>query len=175
MTVAEAPATFHARFVELFNGEFPRLYRYLDRLTGEPDLAADLAQEAFVRLYLRGSLPDLPGAWLITVAMNRLRNEQSTRKRRGRLLTLERAAAAHSDPPASPEQAALAADQRLRVRQALDLLPARERQLLLLRAEGYGHAELAAALQLNPASVGTLLARARAAFRRHYEGIADES
>ncbi len=41
--------------------------------------------------------------------------------------------------------------------------------MLLLRAEGYSYQEIAVALQLNQASVGTLLARARDAFRATYE------
>jgi DNA-directed RNA polymerase specialized sigma24 family protein len=55
------------------------------------------------------------------------------------------------------------------VRQALDLLPVREGALLLLRAEGYRYRDIAAALGLNEASVGVMLARARTAFRRVYE------
>jgi len=34
----------------LYEAHFPRLFRYLDRLSGDPALSADLAQEAFVRL-----------------------------------------------------------------------------------------------------------------------------
>jgi RNA polymerase sigma factor (sigma-70 family) len=154
--------------VEVFDATFPRIYRYLDRLTGEPELAADLAQETFVRLYRRGSMPEAPEAWLITVALNLLRNEASTRSRRRRLLTLARGERTHSDPPPSPEQAATVEDSRQRVRSAIDRLPERERRLLLLRAEGYSYRDLSAALGLNEGSVGTLLARAREQFRAIY-------
>jgi RNA polymerase sigma factor (sigma-70 family) len=64
-------------------------------------------------------------------------------------------------------------DEAERVRAAIHRLGERERQLLLLRAEGYGYRELAAALGLNEASVGTLLARAKRAFRESYQGSAD--
>ena len=49
--------------------------------------------------------------------------------------------------------------------------PVREREsrLLLLRAEGYSYRDIAAALELHEASVGTLIARARRAFRTLYE------
>ena len=40
--------------------------------------------------------------------------------------------------------------------------------LILLRADGLSYAELAAALHLNPGSVGTLLSRADQAFRKEY-------
>jgi RNA polymerase sigma-70 factor (ECF subfamily) len=73
----------------------------------------------------------------------------------------------------APDRLVEGTDERERVRAAIDQLGERERQLLLLRAEGYGYRELAAALDLHEASVGTLLARAKRAFREAYEGIAD--
>lgn len=162
-------ASFHERFTELFESHYARLHRFLHRLAGDPDLAADLAQGAFVRLYRRGSLPDAPEAWLITVAMNLLRNDRTTHRRRLRLLTPARGEAALGDPPPAPDQAAEAGEIRRRVRHALDRLAERERALLLLHAEGYRYRDIAAALGLREASVGTLLARARRAFRELYE------
>jgi RNA polymerase sigma factor (sigma-70 family) len=173
VVVPEA-TSFHDRFVTLFEANFARLYRFLDRISGEAELAADLAQEAFVRLYRRGALPDAPEAWLISVALNLFRNEKSSRTRRARLLTLHRAEAVQGDPSPSPEYVALADESRRRVRAAIDRLPDRERQLLLLRASGYSYRDIAEALALNEASVGTLLARARQAFRECY-GDPDEA
>ena len=72
--LAEPTPSFEESFVRLFRAHHARLYRYLQRLSGEPELAADLVQDAFVRLYRRGSLPDAPEAWLISVALNLLRN-----------------------------------------------------------------------------------------------------
>jgi len=159
----------HAWCAELFDVHFHRLFRYLGRLSGDPDLAADVVQEAFVRLYQRGSAPEDPGAWLISVAMNLFRNEMGKRSRRLRLLTQERGDLTLGDPPPAPDEAAMAGDSRRAVRAALDGLPERDRMLLLLQAEGYRYGEIAAALRLNEASIGTLLARARRAFRRAYE------
>ena len=164
---------FHDEFVEIFNANFLRVYRYLDRLSGEPELAADLAQDTFVRLYRRGRAPDTPEAWLITVATNLLRNAQSQRSRRAQLLTTAHGAAVLSDPPPSPMQELDAAESRRSVRRAIDMLPERERAMLLLRAEGYSYRDIATALQINEGSVGTLLARAKRAFRDRYDGGAD--
>jgi RNA polymerase sigma-70 factor (ECF subfamily) len=44
----------------------------------------------------------------------------------------------------------------------------RSAQILILRYSGLGYAQVAAALGLNPNSVGTLLARAEREFERHY-------
>jgi RNA polymerase sigma factor (sigma-70 family) len=166
---------FQDRVVELFHAHFHRLVRYLDRLSGDPELAADLAQEAFIKLYQRSSMPDRPEAWLITVAMNLFRNARSTSARRRRLLTPARSEAALGDPMPTPIQCAEAADERDRVRGAIDRLGERDRQMLLLYAEGYGYRDLAQALDLNEASIGTFLARAKRAFRAEYEGEADAS
>jgi len=159
---------FEERLGPLFEAEFPRLFRYLDRLSGEPDLAADLAQEAFVRLFQRGAMPDQPAAWLVTVALNLFRNVKSSRTRRLRLLAAGRFDATLSDPPRPPDQVEESSE-RPRVRAALDSLSLRERELLVLRAEGYSYRQLASVLGLHEPSVGTLLARARQAFREAYE------
>jgi RNA polymerase sigma factor (sigma-70 family) len=156
-------------FVKLFESHFRRLYRYLDRLSGEPDLAADIAQEACIRLYQRGALPDSLDAWLISVSMNLYRNVRSNRSRRSRLLGVSRGENVLSDPPPAADQRMLDEESRSRVRAALDDMPERDRSLLLLRAEGYAYKDIAAALDLRETSIGTLLARAREAFRHRYE------
>jgi RNA polymerase sigma factor (sigma-70 family) len=105
--------------------------------------------------------------------MNLFRNAKSSRSRRHRLLTVARGEGIHADPPPSPDQAAIAEESRRRVRSVIDRLPERERRLLLLHAEGYSYRDIAAALGLNEASMGTLLARARRAFRERYEENSD--
>src|SRR5689334_9495610 len=157
---------FDEDFERLFRTELPPLFRYLDRLSGEPDLAADLVQEAFVRLHRRGEMPERPQLWLVTVALNLFRNARSTDSRRRRLLT---GWAGSLSPPASPTGIE-EGESPSRVRAALKRLPSRDREMLLLRAEGYSYREISEALELREASVGTLLARAKRAFREVYEG-----
>ena len=64
---------------------------------------------------------------------------------------------------------------RDRVRAALARLPERECRMLLLCAEGYRYRDIAAALNINEASVGTLLARAKRAFRDAYGAYGDDA
>jgi RNA polymerase sigma factor (sigma-70 family) len=168
-------SSFHDDFVRWFETDASRLVRFLTRLSGEPDLAADLVQSAFIRLYRRGAMPDSPGAWLISVALNLFRNEKTTRSRRLRLLTPARGEYSVADPPLSPDEAAGAEDTKRSVRAALERLPEREQRLLLLHAEGYRYREIAVALELNEVSVGVLLARARRKFRAAYEEVSDAS
>ncbi|MCX7668548.1 MAG: hypothetical protein N2439_00555, partial [Anaerolineae bacterium] len=60
------------------------------------------------------------------------------------------------------------ADERIAVRRALARLPQKQAQLLLLRYAGLSYRELADAMEMAPGSVGTLLARAEAAFEQAY-------
>lgn len=167
--------SFRDDFVELYDAHFTRVYRYMDRLSGDPDLAADIAQETFIKLYHRGSIPDTPGAWLVTVAMNLFRNAHATHSRRRHLLNVVPDAAMFSDRAVETTPSAETRALQERVRRALDRVPERDRHLLLLRAEGYSYREIAAALQIQETSVGTLLARAKRAFRDNYEARADAS
>lgn len=144
---------FEAQFQELY----PSLYRYLHRLTGDPDVAEDIAQEAFVRL-LRQSLPDDEvRPWLFTVAMNLVRDGARRNERRQRLL---QTAPSLSSPIAEPDQEVERNERIAGVRRALDTLAQRDQQLLLMREEGFKYEEIAGVVGVAPASVGTLIARA---------------
>ncbi|MDQ3698906.1 MAG: sigma-70 family RNA polymerase sigma factor [Gemmatimonadota bacterium] len=165
-TAAMSERSFDDRFRREFEQRHPSLYRYLARLSDDPALAADIAQDAFVRLYQRRSMPDDPGAWLFAVANNLIRNQWHGRKRRARVLSADRGTFAIADPPPAPDALAEAADRQRFVRAALDTLSTRDRELLLLRYEGHSYRELAIVLGLTETSVGTLLARAKSAFRR---------
>ncbi len=165
LPAAAAPArTFDDVFREQFADLFAVLFRYLDRLTGDPALASDVAQEVLVRLHARGVMPDDVRAWAVTVAHNRLRSHYRDTRRRAWLLRWRPGAAPVADPAPRPDEAAEADARRATVRAALDRLPERERRMLLLRAEGHSYREIAQALRLAEASVGTLLARAKRAF-----------
>ena len=163
------PPVFEESFRRLFDAQYASLFRYLQRLTGEPDTAEDLAQEVFVRLYQRGSLPDDVRGWMATVAHNLLRDEKRTGKRRLQLiqahpLDLERTSVVPAD------EKVLGEERRRQVRAALDRLNERDRRMLLLRHEGYSYREIAQVVGVSETSVGTLLLRATALFHTAYKG-----
>jgi RNA polymerase sigma-70 factor (ECF subfamily) len=153
-------------FDALFQKLYPSLFRYLHRLTGDADVAEDIAQEAFVRL-LRQSLPEGEiRPWLFTVAMNLVRDHARKTDRRQRLLT---SAPTLVTPSALPDESVERAERVTRVRQVLERLPVRDRQLLLMREEGFRYEEIAAVIGVAPASVGTLIARALKRFADVYQ------
>lgn len=161
--------SFEAEFRRAFDERFSSLFRYLDRLCADPDLAADLAQEAFVRLYHRKAMPEDVRTWLVAVSSNLLRDDRRRRSRQRRLLLHRSASDLMGDPAPAPDTRSLRTEVQHEVRAALDSLPERDAQLLLLREEGLSYRELAVALGLNEVSVGTLLARARSAFQAAME------
>jgi RNA polymerase sigma factor (sigma-70 family) len=145
---------------DLFARYHPTLERYLARLTGDPDLAADVAQEAFLRLLDRNPRPEAVRPWLFRVATNLVR-DAARRSTRHRTLALDgRAPSAHGDPPPPPDTGVDRDRCRRLVREALDQLSAKERTALLMREEGFRHREIAEAIGTTTGSVGTLLSRA---------------
>jgi RNA polymerase sigma-70 factor, ECF subfamily len=153
---------FEAQFQKLY----PSLYRYLHRLTGDADVAEDIAQESFVRL-LRQSLPEAEvRPWLFTVAMNLVRDHARKTDRRQRLLT---GAPLLVSPSSLPDEDVERGERVAKVRRTLERLPLRDRQLLLMREEGFKYEEIAAVIGVAPASVGTLIARALKRFADVYQ------
>lgn len=153
---------------KLYDEHHAALFRYLVRLTGDADTAADAVQETFTRLVAKPPRDGNARAWLFTVATNLVRGWANRRKRQLRLA--ERGAAgASGDAPPDPAAAAEAAQNRRLVRQALDALSEKERTILLMREAGFTHREIAEAVGTTTGSVGTMIARA---LDRLAEGLA---
>lgn len=166
---------FEREFTEVFETRFAALFRYVNRLSGDTDLARDIAQETFVRLYQRASIPaDLP-AWLATVANNLLRDEIRTTARRSVLLAEHALEPRTAGPQEMPDVALIAEERSATVRAALGTLSPRDREMLLLRHSGYSYREIARVLGLADASVGTMLARATQAFVDAFTALPGQS
>jgi RNA polymerase sigma-70 factor (ECF subfamily) len=159
-------------FEALFTRHYQQVYRAAYGLVRSHDAAEDLAQEAFLALYRQ---PPPPAAhlalvgWLCRVALNRginlLRGE---RREQARLASF------NLEASVDPTEAILRDEQRTQVRAALRRLPERQAQLLALRYAGLSYAEIAAALELAPGSIGTLLVRAERAFLAAYTALDPE-
>jgi RNA polymerase sigma-70 factor (ECF subfamily) len=146
---------------------FPSLARYVYRFTGDTDAAADIAQEAFLRL-LEHDLPrDEVRPWIFVVATNLARDGVRKKDRRRRLLI---ANPDRRDGTVSPQDELEKSERIEHVRQALDRLPDRDRQMLLMREEGFSYAEIAEAVGVRSTSVGALIARALKKFSAAYLG-----
>ena len=142
----------------LFRDYHESLVRMLTRRTGDRGRAEELAQETFARAV--AAPPTNPRPWLFAVALNLLREEgrnAATRERRLVLVKDEDHVAAYEQPDEAYERE----ETRLRVRAALAQLSERDRDVLLLQAEGFDYDEIAQATGLSRGAIGTTLARAR--------------
>ena len=146
-----------ADIARLFDDYYPSLVRMLYRRTGDRDRAEDLAQETFARAV--AAPPDNPRPWLFAVALNLVREDGRRSVTRGRRLELLRTE--QDRPAAGPDVDFERNEDVARVRGALARLNERDREALLLKAEGFGYDEIASTLGLAKGAVGTTLARAR--------------
>ena len=159
-------------FEELFLRHYAAVYRVLYGVVGNAQEAEDLAQETFTALYRQPPRVDgsgSPGAWLYRVAINRAYNALRGKQRLQR--RLEWLGWAQPEQQSDPQDEYLRREERERVRAALARLPERSTKLLLLWHAGLAYAEIAAALQVAPGSVGTLLVRAERAFEATYTRV----
>ncbi len=167
-----------ADFDSLFLAYYDGVYRLLFRIVGSREEAEDLAQETFLRLS-RQRFPEGRDhnvrAWLYRVATNLAYNALRGQRRQAQRqeAAMNQAATTGNEPP-DPAEVALRNDERETVRRVLASLPPRQAQLLLLRYAGLSYRELADALDVAPGSVGTLLARAEAAFEAAYRATMPE-
>jgi len=176
--VLKAQAGDREAFGELVARYMRRAYYAALGLTGSHDDALDLSQEAFVRAYrARASLdPDRPFyPWLYQIVRRLCFNMQRDRRTRRRrmeeatpwLQDQAGARAAASDPARSAERSEL----RGRLELAIDKLPEREREVLVLKEfEGLRYREIAELLGI---PIGTVMSRLYTARRNLAEILGD--
>lgn len=150
-------------FDATFDAQYPSLVRYCHRLTGDQDAAEDAAQEALVRLFeheVEGPEPAVR-SWLFKTATHLIRDRYRVDENRKRLLQENPVTPAGPD---GPERHLDRVEDRARAREALERIPSRDREILLMRYEGFSYKEIARAVDVSHTSVGTLLARAEERF-----------
>ena len=161
------------RLSALFKAYHVPLVRFLTRRLGDRDWAEELAQETFVRALKQDEIAS-ERSWLFAVASNLVRDEARReareRKRHELMRTQAEAESAVEPEPTSMERA----EDRALARQAIEMLAERDRDALLMREEGLGYEEIAEALGLSVASVGTTLSRARRRLMEAYELLQQE-
>ena len=152
----------------LYDEALPQVYGYLLARCGDTGLAEDLTAESFLAAVHAVRQPGAPGptvAWLIGVARHKLADHwrRAERERRGLRLIGDEAVGADD-----PWEAEL---DRIRAREVLARLGPHHRAALTLRyLDGLPVPEVARHLARTTGATEALLVRARAAFRRIYEG-----
>lgn len=148
-----------------------RIISFLYRMTGRHDVAVDLAQETFVKLYQASGRYRPRGefsTWIFTIASNLAKNHARWRSRHPEV-SLDAPAAdgatalpEQASTAASPDQSAVSRETQVQVRAAIFDLPDDLREaLLLFTHEQLGYAEIARITRCSPKAVETRIYRAR--------------
>lgn len=148
-----------------------RVVAFLFRMTGQRDVAIDLAQETFVKLYQARARYRPQGnfsTWLFAIAANLARNHARWKARHPTVsldATNPDGSATFPDPvdmDPTPGEAALTHEQTTAVNAAILALPLELREALTLFVyEGLGYAEIASLNHCSPKAVETRIYRAR--------------
>jgi RNA polymerase sigma-70 factor (ECF subfamily) len=161
---------------ELMKAHMPSVHAVARRLLGDDASADDAAQETFLAVWRHASTyrGDAPGrAWILRIALNKARSIGRRRSLR-RWLSLDYVAGADPDAPSlgeavadpSPEADPAGTrerdDRAERLRAAVEDLPPRQKEMVLLRLEGLEINEIAAAVGAAEGTVKATLHQARA-------------
>lgn len=161
-----------AAFEPLVERYRQRVWRLAYQLLRDREEAWDCAQEAFVRAF--HSLGSFRGqsafyTWLFRITVNVATDRQRARGAQARAFGGERVAEEEwnrttPDPGAGPDQAAVQAEQRERIRRALDALPSKARTIIMLSdVDGLSYREIAEVLDC---PIGTVMSRLHNARKR---------
>lgn len=156
-----------AIFVEsLFGKHHGEIYAYLLRMLREPELAADLTQDAFIKAYRNYETlekPENARAWLYQIA-HRVALDEIRRRKIIRFLPWT-----GESPGSAPSAERLVMDAHLSsdMQRALGRIPERQRAALLLaELHDLTGLELASALGVSHVAARALLTRARESLRQ---------
>ncbi len=157
-------------FEAIFDLHYGRIARAIARITGDPSGAEELAMEVFWKFWQTPQAQgDKAGGWLYRSAINLALYELRRRARHSRYQRL-----LHLTRPSTPEEIHAATEEQAQVRGVLAAIKPRDAELLMLRSEEFSYEDIAGMLAMNPASIGTLVGRAREAFRKEYTKLYGE-
>ncbi len=154
-----------------FQQHYERIAQVIARVVGDRATAEELAVDVFWTFWRNPHAHGENAAgWLYRTAINRGLYELRRRARHARCQRFFRLGL----PPPTPEELHASTQEHEHVRHVLVLIKPRDAEILLLRGNGFSYQQLASALNLNPASVGTLMRRAQQTFRREYTRLYGE-
>lgn len=159
--IRAAAAGDQPAFARLYDGLAPTVFGVVRRVVRDPAQSEEVTQEVFVEVWRNAARFDTGRghlrSWVVTIAhrraVDRVRSEQAHRDR------AVRDARAVTAPPPSPEDDAVAGEERARAVAAMAALPAPQRQALELAFyDGLTHTQIAERLDV---ALGTVKTRIR--------------
>jgi RNA polymerase sigma factor (sigma-70 family) len=164
LPIQDQDASLEALFIAHATGLRGRLIV----LTRDPAIADDLVSEAFLRLALEmraGRAPTDPRAWLFRVGANLV----VSRARRAAVATKAMPGLLDRNVAPSPEDEMVDRERDQLLREGLGALAGRDREIVVLAANGYRAEEIAGLIGCSPAATRTRLCRARGRLRERLE------
>lgn len=165
----EGPETGSAKALKrLFEQHSADLYRFAYRYVRSSEVAKDLVHEAFLRLWRQRSRVDLAGptarSYLHTVvryqALDHLRRQRIEDRWRQEYLAPAMVEQGSLLARGDPEQDLAAKEIAQAIERAVEALPQRQQQVLLLRWQHHAsYEEIAMTLGISPKTVGVHLTR----------------
>ena len=162
-------------FEQLVRAYEKRVFALTLRMCGNPEDAAEAAQEAFLAVWqgLRSFRGEASfSTWLYRLASNAcvdlLRREGRHRAAAGPSLDDEELRLETADPAPTPQEAAERAELRRQIENGLRALPAEYRQVLILREmHQLSYEEIGQTLSLDPGTVKSRISRGRKRLQKY--------
>ncbi|MBI4444959.1 MAG: sigma-70 family RNA polymerase sigma factor [Acidobacteria bacterium] len=160
-----------------------RLINYINLSVHDYELAVDLAQETFIRVYRHAESYEARynfSTWLYRIATNLIIDEIRRRKRRNRFLfenfffLLSRKELSNSlpDESRSPEKTYGRKEKLERIQNAIDSLPPKYRLAFVLKEiQDLPYEEISDILNISPGTVKSRIHRAKMLLREKLSGI----
>lgn len=148
-----------------------QVYHIALNMTGSEEDAFDISQDVFLKAYrsLRSFRQESSfQTWVCRLAANRCIDFLRKQKRRGKIVSLDEPddlgrLPELPDERYAPEQVVERRERTRLLREAMQKLPEEQRIILVLReVEGFSYQEISEALALEPGTVKSRIARARA-------------
>ena len=159
-----------SEFAHLFEEFSAPIYNYVLRMVSDPDRAADITQDTFIKAYRKlDTVTESTStrSWLYRIATNTAIDDMRRRRNVTPMGTDQPAFANRPDHRPGPEAQVMAATLDERVQRALMSLRPNHRQCLLLSdLEDMSAQQIGEVMELSDAAVRTLLCRARGEMRR---------
>jgi RNA polymerase sigma-70 factor (ECF subfamily) len=147
-------------FDQIYRQYYVQIYKFCFRFTGNSEVAGDLTQDTFLKLYLRmkngNEMIDNPKSWLYRVASNNCMNSVKKWIRRKEIV---------NDVPLdnmevkNPESIFLDFELKQLLQHSLELLRPELKVLVLMYGDGLSYAEMAEATGIPLNSIGKTLWR----------------
>lgn len=164
-------------FTELYKHFFPRVYKYLMMKTGNDEISDEIVSKTFLKMYENFSKYDDKKAafstWLYHIAENELKMHWRSKKYHG---DHEEEWAEDFEPVAAefdePEKQALDKERQIKIREALEKLPDRERKIIELTYWlNYTPKKIAEVMDMTPNHVSVVLKRAKNNLKKYLGNV----